>query len=145
MTARWSEPGRVPSAPTRYVRAVTCLVPLVFLISSGSGAYQLFWVLFGTSNQLLAALTLLGLAVWLRRSGRKSFYVMAPMAFVLVVTLWSLVRQVWAAVQRALATGPRLDAPAINGLVSALLIALAVALVVEAWPHLTAAPTAQTG
>jgi len=70
---------------------------------------------------------------------------MAPMAFVLVVTLWSLVRQVWAAVQRVLATGPRLDAPAINGLVSALLIALAVALLVEAWPHLTAAPTAQTG
>ena len=54
-------------------------------------------------------------------------------------------QQVLAAAARALASGPRLDAPAINGLVSALLIALALALVREAWPHLTARPTAETG
>jgi len=125
--------------------AATVVVPGVFLVMSGSGAYQLFWVLFGTSNQLLAALTLLGISVWLRRSGRRSAYAVAPMAFVLAITLWSLVLQLWGAVRRALGSGFHLDAPAINGLVSALLIGLALALVAEAWPHLTAAPRAETG
>jgi len=32
---------------------MTALVPLVFLLAAGEGAYRLFWVLFGTSNQLL--------------------------------------------------------------------------------------------
>lgn len=125
--------------------AATTLVPLVFLVSSGSGAYQLFWVLFGTSNQLLAALTLLGISVWLRRSGRRNVYAVVPMVFVMAITLWSLTLQLAAAFQRALANGPRLDAPAINGLVSAFLMALAVALVMEAWPHLTGAPRAEMG
>jgi carbon starvation protein len=125
--------------------AATVIVPGVVLAMSGSGAYQLFWVLFGTSNQLLAALTLLGISVWLRRSGRRSVYALAPMAFVLTITLWSLGLQLWGAVRRTLGSGFQLDAPSINGLVSALLIGLALALLAEAWPHLTASPTAETG
>src|SRR5687767_14261190 len=38
--------------------AVTCLVPLALLAVSTPGSYRLFWTLFGTSNQLLAALSL---------------------------------------------------------------------------------------
>ncbi len=112
--------------------AVTTLVPLALLVAAGAGAYQLFWVLFGTSNQLLAALTLLGISVWLFRSGRRSLYTWLPMGFVLAVTLWSLLLQVSAAAQRTVRDGLRIDAPTINGLVSALLLALALALVMEA-------------
>ncbi len=53
-----------------------------------------FWTLFGTSNQLLAALTLMGVAVWLHREGRRCWYVLAPMAFVLAITCWALVVQI---------------------------------------------------
>ena len=112
--------------------AITTLVPLALLVAAGAGAYQLFWVLFGTSNQLLAALTLLGISVWLHRSGRRSAYAWAPMLFVMVVTLWSLLLQVAGAFQRTLREGFHVNAPTINGLVSVLLTALAVALVIEA-------------
>jgi carbon starvation protein len=112
--------------------AVTTLVPLLLLVSAGSGAYQLFWVLFGTSNQLLAALSLLGVSVWLHRSGRRSAYAWLPMLFVMAMTLWSLVLQVLSAAQRTLRDGFRLDASTINGAVSIVLAALAVALVLEA-------------
>jgi carbon starvation protein len=88
-------------------------------------------VLFGTSNQLLAALSLLGLSVWLRRSGRKSLFLMLPMAFVLVITLWSLLLQALTAARRVAATGLHYDAVILNGGVSVLLIVLALILVKE--------------
>ena len=43
----------------------------------GEDAYRVFWTLFGTSNQLLAALTLLAVSVWLHRSGRRYWFTLA--------------------------------------------------------------------
>jgi carbon starvation protein len=111
--------------------AVTALVPLAFLLAAGEGAYRLFWVLFGTSNQLLAALSLLGISVWLRRSGRPTLFTVLPMGFVMVVTLWSLVLQVRTVGASIAARGVQLDAALLNGVVSVMLIALAVVLIVE--------------
>lgn len=53
-------------------------------------AWRLFWTVFGTSNQLLAALTLLTLTVWFRRSGRPWLMSLLPAAFVLTMTVWAL-------------------------------------------------------
>jgi len=111
---------------------MTALVPLVFLLAAGEGAYRLFWVLFGTSNQLLAALSLLGIAVWLRRSGRRSAFVYVPMVFVMVVTVTSLAAQVLAAARLVAASGARLTTPTMNGAVSLVLLLLAVVLIAEA-------------
>jgi carbon starvation protein len=108
------------------------VVPLAFLLVAGEGAYRLFWVLFGTSNQLLAALSLLGVSVWLRRAGRTSAFTLLPMAFVMTITVWSLVLQVRTAARELLEVGPRLDAVVINGIVSLLLLVLALVLVGEA-------------
>jgi carbon starvation protein len=47
--------------------AATCAVPLAFLLAAGPGSYMTFWTLFGTSNQLLASLSLLGITVWLKQ------------------------------------------------------------------------------
>ena len=70
--------------------AVT-LAPAVFFISTAEkGAYLKFWTLFGTSNQLLASLTLLAITVWLMRTGRPYWFTAAPMFFVLSITLWAL-------------------------------------------------------
>jgi carbon starvation protein len=112
--------------------ALTTLVPLALLLAAGEGAYRHFWVLFGTSNQLLAALSLLGISVWLRSTGRKSLFTLIPMAFVLTVTVWSLAVQLWSAVATFRSSGFRVALPVMNGAVSLLLMLLAAVLVVEA-------------
>lgn len=121
--------------------ALTAFVPLVFLLAAGEGAYRLFWVLFGTSNQLLAALSLLGISVWLKRSGRKSLFTWIPMGFVLFITVWSLVLQALTAA-RVFAASGRVDVSVLNGAVSVVLLALAALLAVEAARALRGAPTA---
>jgi carbon starvation protein len=131
----WS--GRAGAA---FATALTVLVALGFLLVAGEGAYRSFWVLFGTSNQLLAALSLIGISVWLRRTGRPTAFTLVPMAFVMVVTLWSLVLQVMAAARVLAAGGVHLDTPTLNGLVALLLIALAAVLIVEAARTLQSPP-----
>lgn len=59
----------------------------------GSGGY-LLWPLFGTSNQLLAAISLMLIAVWLKRLGRNYIAVIIPMIFVMAMTLWAMFQQV---------------------------------------------------
>jgi carbon starvation protein len=127
-----------------FATLLTATVPLLLLLAAGEGAYSLFWVLFGASNQLLAGLTLLGISVWLHRSGRRNAYTVIPMVFVLVITVWSLVLQFLNAVRLAGGTGRWLTPSAMNGVVSLLLIALAAVMVVEALKALRkpAAPAA---
>ena len=55
-----------------------------------AGALAL-WPLFGTVNQLLAALALLVLSVYLARRGAKIFYTMIPMVFMTLMTGWAMV------------------------------------------------------
>ncbi|MCE9630088.1 MAG: carbon starvation protein A [Planctomycetia bacterium] len=81
--------------------AATAGVPLVFLLRpnlDGDGnpvpAWKLFWNLFGASNQLLAALTLLGVTVWLWRTRRETWVWVVtglPTAFMYVMSIWALV------------------------------------------------------
>lgn len=59
----------------------------------GSGGY-LLWPLFGTSNQLLAGISLLLVTIWLRRQGRSIIYTLIPMIFLMIMTLWAMVEQV---------------------------------------------------
>ena len=51
---------------------ITLAAPSVYLWNSPPGSFRTFWLIFGTSNQLLAALTLVGVSVWLWRTGRPS-------------------------------------------------------------------------
>ena len=97
--------------------------------------------MFGTSNQLLAALSLLAITVWLRKLRRPIWYTVAPMVLVMAVTVVALVLQA-----RTLVEAPLGSALWINGLVSAVLLVLAATLVgfaVRAWRDPAAAlPTA---
>jgi carbon starvation protein len=110
--------------------AITLGPPLAILLTAQAGAYRGFWTLFGTANQLLAALTLVGVAVWLRRTRRPVAFALLPMAFVLAVTVTSLVQQV-AAAARAVASGAATVTGAMNGAVAAALLVLAGALVAD--------------
>lgn len=92
-------------------------------------AWKVFWTLFGTSNQLLAALTLMTLSVWLARS-HKSWWVSAvPMFFMMVMTLWSLLLMVKPAFLKLISGVPVWDP--IAG-VALLLFVLALLLIGEA-------------
>jgi carbon starvation protein len=73
--------------------AVTVGAPALALVTAGRGGYKTFWVLFGTTNQLLAGLTLLGVTVWLKRNGKRAWFTIAPMCFLFAITLWSLLGQ----------------------------------------------------
>jgi carbon starvation protein len=119
-----AEPRRAAIVAT----AATCAVPLAFLLAAGPGSYMTFWTLFGTSNQLLASLSLLGITVWLKRSGRPYWFAALPMAFVLAVTVTALVLQASSAFSQAAG----LDMAAVNGVVAVTLLALAGGLVAYA-------------
>jgi carbon starvation protein len=123
--------------------ALTVAVPGVLFVLAGAGGFQRFWTLFGTSNQLLAALTLLGLSVWLRRTGRPCWFTVVPMLFVMAITVWSLVGQTvsfWGA--RYDAGGSIVAANVANAGVSAVLLALAAYFVAHAAPSLLRRPAA---
>ena len=73
--------------------AVGCCVVLAFA-AGGSGAGGLIiWPLFGTTNQLLAGLTLLVISVLLLQLGRPVVFTLVPMAFVLTMTVLALLIQ----------------------------------------------------
>ncbi|ASF40478.1 carbon starvation protein A [Halobacillus halophilus] len=59
----------------------------------GSGGY-LLWPLFGTSNQLLAGISLLLVSIWLKRLGRSYWPTLIPMVFLMFMTLWAMITQV---------------------------------------------------
>lgn len=71
--------------------AITLFVPFAVLMLTKEKGYIVAWPIFGTSNQLLASLTLLAVSVWLLRTGKSAIYAIIPMVFMLTMTLWSLI------------------------------------------------------
>lgn len=53
-------------------------------------AFNAVWPIFGTANQLLAALSLIAVSIWFYRNGRKARYTLIPATAVIVTTLVSL-------------------------------------------------------
>jgi carbon starvation protein len=69
---------------------ITLAGPALYLSTSRPGAFRDFWIIFGTSNQLLAALTLVGVSVWFRRTGRPVWFAAVPALFMLATTATAL-------------------------------------------------------
>ncbi|MFH0963984.1 MAG: carbon starvation CstA family protein [Planctomycetota bacterium] len=63
----------------------------LMLLFAFTNATNAIWPLFGTGNQLLAAITLIAVASWLRASSRRTWFAVIPAVFMLVTTTWSLV------------------------------------------------------
>lgn len=55
------------------------------------GGFAKIWPIFGSANQLLASLSLLAVAVWLKKIGKNYHMLTLPMIFMLAVTLSALV------------------------------------------------------
>lgn len=107
---------------------VTLLLPTIFVLitlkdpqGNSIPAWKAIWPVFGATNQLLAGLVFLVIAVWLKKAGRKAGFVLGPMVFMNVMTVCALVM---------LLGQYRLCA---IGIIAAVLLLLAIVLMVEAY------------
>lgn len=89
------------------------------------GGFARIWPIFGSANQLLASLSLLAIAVWLKKTGKNYHMLTLPMVFMLAVTLSALVLLI----QANLAKGNY-----ILVVFPVLLFILAIVLAIEGYP-----------
>jgi carbon starvation protein len=106
----------------------TVAIPCYFIAFGEKGTWLKFWTLFGASNQLLAALSLLVITVWLHQARRRIAFTLWPMLFVLTITLWSLTKLLIANLRAA----HGVDIAFINAVSAAALTLLALFLVASA-------------
>ncbi|MBM3312587.1 MAG: carbon starvation protein A, partial [Candidatus Aminicenantes bacterium] len=59
-------------------------------VLAASNAFTLLWPIFGTANQMLAALSLLAVSSWLLLRKRKALFTLLPAVFMMATTLASL-------------------------------------------------------
>ncbi len=103
---------------------VTVALPGLIIWNNTEGSWVKFWTLFGASNQLLAALTLLAITLWLHEARKRIAFTLIPMLFVLAITLTALSKI--AVSSYKVAQG--IDTSLLNAVASATLIALAVGI-----------------
>ena len=121
---------------------LTAGVPVIFVTQSLVGAdgkpvplWRVFWALFGASNQLLAALTLLGVTVWLWRTRRQVWVLFVtgiPTIFMYTMSTWALVRMIFSTLHEIQTTPNPQQIKYILLGISSLLVVLALAMLVEA-------------
>jgi carbon starvation protein len=119
------------TALTLALPAIVVTLPPAVVAGQQLPVWRAFWNLFGTSNQLLAALALLGVTVWLHQRGRSVWYSLGPTLFMLVMTLWSLLISLSVHFDRVKA-GNVAAVQHIEFGVCAVLLVMAVWLVIEA-------------
>lgn len=112
--------GKVMSKNRFFSTAVVVIFSILLL---QSGGFAILWPIFGSANQLLAALALLAIAVWLIKKDVKATFVVIPMFFMFTVTLTSLGLFAWQNFQNKVYT---------LSLVSAVLFVLSVVLILFA-------------
>jgi carbon starvation protein len=113
-----------------FAGTVATVLPAVLILGFAEpGSWKKFWTLFGASNQLLAGMTLVAVAAWLKEEGKSRAFVLIPMGFVVAITLWALGSLAISSFRDIRdATG----SPA-NGVVALVLIALALFLLASGW------------
>lgn len=114
---------------------VATIITVILGIILGLNGYAKIWALFGSANQLLAAIGLLAVATWLGNVGKNNKMVVIPMAFMLCVTIASLI--INTKDQFVVISGGEADwGPWVQAIVGILLIILAVLLAIEGVQHI---------
>ncbi len=90
------------------------------------GGYTNVWPLFGSANQLLAALVLIALAVFLKTTGRTGWTLYAPMFIMLCVTFTALVQKTIALVKNIASGNATMLVDGLQFIVAILLMVLGV-------------------
>ena len=91
-----AEKGETPQTVTGFKKFLTnpyvaTIITVIAGIVLGLTGYAKIWALFGSANQLLAALALMAIAAWLGNIGKNNKMIFFPMIFMLIVTISSLV------------------------------------------------------
>lgn len=101
------EEGKEPSQLVKVLtnKYVSTFISLVCGYLLSLGGYANIWPLFGSANQLLAAMVLISLAVFLKVTGRKGFMLYIPMVLMFIVTMTALVQAIYGIVVKLFVTG----------------------------------------
>lgn len=101
------EEGQEPSGLVKVLtnKYVSTIISLVCGYLLSLGGYVNIWPLFGSANQLLAAMVLISLAVFLKVTGRKGFMLFIPMVLMFIVTMTALVQAIYGIVMKLFVTG----------------------------------------
>jgi carbon starvation protein len=112
-------------AKNRYISTTAVVILSILLLASGE--FSTLWPIFGSANQLLAALALLTIAVWLIKKKIPATFVTIPMFFMFTVTLASLGLFAWKNYQ---------EKGYVLAVIAALLFVLAISLIFLAFKSL---------
>jgi carbon starvation protein len=120
-----------------HVGAIVSMVLTLGLVMSGTWIY--LWQLFGASNQLMAALSLLIVTLWLRSTGRNPAYALYPMLFMYITTMAATLVTAYN-LYASIVSNPHIAAQPINliGAVGMIIVALllfgaALLIAYDAW------------
>jgi carbon starvation protein len=95
----WGTIYKIPALQNGYIATFLAVAACVTLAFGAGGADgqggMLIWPLFGTTNQLLAGLTLLVVSVMLVKLRRRYVFTLVPMAFVTGVSFLAALYQLW--------------------------------------------------
>jgi carbon starvation protein len=67
---------------------------LLAVTQAGGKGGLILWPLFGTTNQLVAGITLLVVSIWLRRQGKPVVYTLVPMLLVGSATVIAMLGEI---------------------------------------------------
>jgi len=120
-----------------HIAAIVSMLLTLLLVLSGTWVY--LWQLFGSSNQLMAALSLLIVSLWLKSIGRSPRYALYPMLFMYVTTMAAMVVTAYN-LYASILSNPKIAAQPVNVIgalamiiVSALLFVAAALIAYDAW------------
>jgi carbon starvation protein len=120
-----------------HIAAIVSMLLTLLLVLSGTWIY--LWQLFGASNQLMAALSLLIVSLWLKSIGRSPRYALYPMLFMYVTTMAAIVVTAWN-LYASILSNPKVAGQFINTagamamiVVAALLFVAAALIAWDAW------------
>jgi carbon starvation protein len=120
-----------------HIAAIVSMVLTLLLVLSGTWIY--LWQMFGASNQLMAALSLLIVCLWLRTTGRKTSYMLYPMLFMYVTTMAATIVTAYN-LYASILSNPKIASQPINSIgavamiiVSALLFIASLLIASDAW------------
>jgi carbon starvation protein len=110
-----------------HIAAFVSMGLTLLLVLSGTWIY--LWQLFGASNQLMAALGLLVVTLWLYSIGRNPSYTLYPMIFMYITTMAAIVITAYN-LYASILSNPKIAAQRINAIGAVAMIFLAVLLFV---------------
>lgn len=103
----------VPALKNVHVGSVVAL--LLSLVLIWTGFWNYIWILFGASNQLMAALALLLVSLWLMSKGKSYGWVFVPFIFMFVTTMAALARTAYVVLAQAITKAAELPVDKVIG------------------------------